>query len=245
MPVTNAAFADFIAHRGYRSQKHWSEEGWEWRERENVTAPLFWERGQHGWERVRFGRREPVPPDEPVQHVSWYEADAFARWADKRLPTEAEWERAAAWHERRGKNRFPWGRESAGYEANLGHRRFSPAPVGSYVGGESPVGCRQLIGDVWEWTSSHFLPYPGFLAYPYPEYSEVYFGEEYRVLRGGSWATDSSSPARLSGTSTSPTGGTSSPGSAARETPSVVGSGDESQCGSHLSRPGREAHRSC
>ncbi len=190
-PLRTRPSQDFIAHRGYRSQKHWSEEGWEWRERENVTAPLFWERGRQGWERVRFGRREPVPPDEPVQHVSWYEADAFARWAKKRLPTEAEWERAAAWHERRGKNRFPWGRESAGYEANLGHRRFSPAPAGSYVGGESPVGCRQLIGDVWEWTSSHFLPYPGFLAYPYPEYSEVYFGEQYRVLRGGSWATDS------------------------------------------------------
>ena len=86
VPVTNAAFADFIAHRGYRSQKHWSEEGWEWRERENVTAPLFWERGQHGWERVRFGRREPLPPDEPVQHVSWYEADAFARWAEEAPP---------------------------------------------------------------------------------------------------------------------------------------------------------------
>ena len=190
-PVTNAAFADFVEHRGYRSPKHWSPEGWAWRERENVTAPLFWEGGKHGWERIRFGLREPVPPEEPVQHVSWYEADAFARWAGKRLPTEAEWERAAAWHERRGKNRFPWGRESAGYEANLGHRRFSPAPAGSYVGGESPVGCRQLTGDVWEWTSSHFLPYPGFLAYPYPEYSEIYFGEEYRVLRGGSWATDS------------------------------------------------------
>ena len=189
-PVTNAAFADFIAHRGYRSSKHWSGEGWRWRERGNVVAPLFWEPAQHSWERVRFGRREPLPPDEPVQHVSWYEADAFARWAGKRLPTEAEWERAAAWHERRGKNRYPWGRESAGYEANLGHRRFSPAPAGSYVGGESPVGCRQLTGDVWEWTSSHFLPYPDFLAYPYPECSEIYFGEEYRVLRGGSWATD-------------------------------------------------------
>jgi iron(II)-dependent oxidoreductase len=189
-PVTNAAFVDFIGHKGYRTPKHWSPEGWEWREREDVSAPLYWELGADGWERVRFGRREPLPLDQPVQHVSWYEADAYARWAGKRLPTEAEWERAAGWHERRGKSRFPWGREFMGYEANLGRQRFSPAPTGSYAGGESPVGCVQLTGDVWEWTSSFFLPYPGFLSFPYPEYSEVFFGEQYRVLRGGSWATD-------------------------------------------------------
>ena len=189
-PVTNGDFVEFISRKGYRTEKHWSPEGWDWRERENVEAPLSWELGKDGWERVRFGLREPVPMDEPVQHVSWYEADAYARSVGKRLPTEEEWERAAAWHERRGKTRFPWGREFMGYEANLGHRRFSPAPAGSYAGGESPSGCVQLTGDVWEWTSSTFHAYPGFLAYPYPEYSEVFFGEEYRVLRGGSWATD-------------------------------------------------------
>jgi gamma-glutamyl hercynylcysteine S-oxide synthase len=189
-PVTNGQFVEFIAQKGYRTPKHWSAEGWEWRERADVTAPLYWELGADGWERTRFGRREPVPIEEPVQHVSWYEAEAYAKWAGKRLPTEAEWERAAAWDERRGKSRFPWGREFMGYEANLGRRRFRPAPAGSYAGGESPSGCVQLTGDVWEWTSSHFLPYPGFLSFPYPEYSEVYFGEEYRVLRGGSWATD-------------------------------------------------------
>jgi len=189
-PVTNADLVEFIAQKGYRTAKHWSPEGWAWREREDATAPLYWELGADGWERVRFGRREPVPMDEPVQHVSWYEADAYARWAGKRLPTEAEWERAAAWDERRGKSRFPWGREFMGYEANLGRQRFSPAPAGSYAGGESATGCVQLTGDVWEWTSSFFLPYPGFLSFPYPEYSEVFFGEEYRVLRGGSWATD-------------------------------------------------------
>jgi iron(II)-dependent oxidoreductase len=189
-PVTNAQLVEFIAQRGYHAPKHWSDAGWEWREREDVTSPLYWELGGHGWERVRFGRREPVPLDEPVQHVSWYEAEAFASWAGKRLPSEVEWERAAAWDERRGKSRFPWGREFMGYEANLGRRRFRPAPAGSYAGGESPSGCVQLTGDVWEWTSSHFLPYPGFLSFPYPEYSEIFFGEEYRVLRGGSWATD-------------------------------------------------------
>ncbi|MGH3134769.1 MAG: ergothioneine biosynthesis protein EgtB [Gaiellaceae bacterium] len=189
-PVTNGAYAEFVGHKGYRSPKHWSPEGWEWREREDVSAPVYWELGSDGWERVRFGRREPIPLDEPVQHVSWYEADAYARWAGKRLPTEVEWERAAAWDERRGRSRYPWGRESTGFEANLGHTRFSPAPAGSYAAGVSPSGCVQLTGDVWEWTSSFFQPYPGFLSFPYPEYSEVFFGEEYRVLRGGSWATD-------------------------------------------------------
>jgi iron(II)-dependent oxidoreductase len=189
-PVTNRAFAEFVDDNGYGTPKCWSAAGWEWRQAEDASAPLHWERGSGGWVRVRFGHREQPPPDEPVQHVSFFEAEAFARWAGKRLPTEAEWERAATWDERRGKSRYPWGREFMGYEANLGHTRFSPAPVGSYAGGESPTGCVQLTGDVWEWTSSYFQPYPGFLSYPYPEYSEVYFGEEYRVLRGGSWATD-------------------------------------------------------
>lgn len=189
-PVTNAQFARFVESRGYRVRRLWTAEGWEWRVRERVSAPLHWRRGPDGWERVRFGRREPLPPDEPVQHVSWHEADAYARWAGKRLPTEAEWERAAGWHPQKGKLRYPWGREWVGFEANLDRRRFSPTSVGSWSGGVSAVGCVQMVGDVWEWTSSAFAPYPGFLAFPYPEFSEVYFGDAYRVLRGGSWATD-------------------------------------------------------
>jgi iron(II)-dependent oxidoreductase len=189
-PVTNGLFAEFVQDRGYRSRRLWTDEGWEWREREGVLAPLYWEHGRDGWERVRFGRREPLPPWEPVQHVSWHEAAAFARWAGKRLPTEVEWERAAGWHHREGKQRYPWGREWTGFEASLDRRRFSPAPAGSYAGGVSPVGCVQMAGDVWEWTASPFEPYPGFLAFPYPEYSEVFFGGPDRVLRGGSWATD-------------------------------------------------------
>jgi len=189
-PVTNAEFAEFVSSRGYGSRRLWSPEGWDWRTREDANAPLFWEQGDDGWERIRFGRLEPLPPNEPVQHVSCYEAEAFARWAGKRLPTELEWERAAGWHEHEGKFRYPWGQEWMGFEASLDRRRFSPAPVGSYAGGVSPVGCVQMGGDVWEWTSSRFQPYPGFLAFPYPEFSEIYFGNEYRVRRGGSWATD-------------------------------------------------------
>ncbi len=189
-PVTNAQFAEFVDGRGYRSPKHWSTAGWEWREREDARAPLYWEGGRDGWERVRFGVSEPVPPTEPVQHVSYYEAEAFASWAGKRLPTEIEWERAATWHEQEGKFRYPWGQSWMGFEASLDRRRFSPAPVGSYAGGVSPVGCVQMGGDVWEWTSSTFHAYPGFVPFPGPECSEVNFGDDVRVLRGGSWATD-------------------------------------------------------
>jgi iron(II)-dependent oxidoreductase len=189
-PVTNGEFAEFVDSRGYRSPRNWSNAGWAWREREEAHAPLYWERGAYGWERIRFGRREPITPWEPVQHVSFYEAEAYAHWAGKRLPTEAEWERAAGWHSHEGKFRYPWGQAWMGFEASLDRRRFSPAPAGSYAGGVSPVGCVQMAGDVWEWTASTFEPYPGFLAFPGPECSEVNFGDEVRVLRGGSWATD-------------------------------------------------------
>ena len=189
-PVTNGEFAEFVDDGGYRTRKIWSDAGWEWREREDAAAPLYWERSDYGWERVRFGRREPITPWEPVQHVSFHEAEAFARWSGKRLPTEVEWERAAGWHDHEGKFRYPWGQAWMGFEASLDRRRWSPAPSGSYAGGVSPVGCAQMAGDVWEWTSSSFQPYPGFIPFPYPECSEVNFGDDVRVLRGGSWATD-------------------------------------------------------
>jgi iron(II)-dependent oxidoreductase len=189
VPVTNAAYRDFVEAGGYADRRHWSEEGWAWRTESGAQHPQFWNL-DGGWTRLRFGRIEAVPPDEPVQHVCWFEADAYARWAGKRLPTEAEWEKAATWDPEEGKRRYPWrDGDPAPEHANLGQRRFRPAAAGSYAEGESPWGCRQLIGDVWEWTSSDFLPYPGFEAFPYREYSEVFFGSEYKVLRGGSWAT--------------------------------------------------------
>jgi gamma-glutamyl hercynylcysteine S-oxide synthase len=123
--------------------------------------------------------------------VSYYEAEAFARWAGKRLPSEQEWEAAASWDPARGwKCRYPWGEEPPTVlAANLDQLAFGTAPVGAYPGNCSPIGCTGMIGDVWEWTSSRFAPWPGFTAFPYAEYSEVFFGDEYRVLRGGSWAT--------------------------------------------------------
>nr|PZN43046.1 MAG: ergothioneine biosynthesis protein EgtB [Actinomycetota bacterium] len=191
-PVSNGEYAAFIADGGYDDPRWWTPEGWEWRCRTGVTAPLFWERDGDTWWRMRFGRIEPVPMDEPVQHVSWFEADAYARWAGKRLPTEAEWEKACGWDVAAGRSRrYPWGDEEPGPDrANLGHRIARPAPIGAYPRGASPCGAEQMIGDVWEWTASWFLPYPGFRAFPYREYSEVFFGHRFRVLRGGSWATD-------------------------------------------------------
>jgi gamma-glutamyl hercynylcysteine S-oxide synthase len=189
-PVTNRAYLAFAEAGGYDDERWWTAAGWEWRSTSGRRAPGFWRREGGQWLRRRFGRVEPVPPDEPVQHVCWYEADAYARWAGKRLPTEAEWEKAARWDpQTQQARRYPWGDEYEEGRANLGQRRLRPAPAGAYPGGASAYGVQQMIGDVWEWTSSDFRPYPGFRAFPYREYSEVFFGPEYKVLRGGSWAT--------------------------------------------------------
>ncbi|MCH0541576.1 ergothioneine biosynthesis protein EgtB [Streptomyces sp. MUM 203J] len=186
-PVTCGAYRAFVDDGGYRDPRWWAPEGWTFVREQDLKAPLFWRREGGQWLRRRFGVVEPVPDDEPVLHVSWYEADAYARWAGRRLPTEAEWEKAARHDPATGRSRrYPWGDTDPGpRHANLGQRHLRPAPAGSYPEGESPLGVRQLVGDVWEWTASDFLPYPGFAAFPYREYSEVFFGPEYKVLRGG------------------------------------------------------------
>jgi len=193
-PVTNGAWAAFLADGGYDEPRHWTPEGWAWRIEARLERPSGWAPdGSGGWIRNRFGAHEPVPADEPVQHVCWYEADAFARWAGRRLPTEVEWEVAATCDPTTGtKQRHPWGdgpwRPGL---ANLGQARLGPDPVGAHPEGRSPVGCFAMEGDVWEWTSSGFEPWPGTTAFPYREYSEVFYGGDYKVLRGGSWATSS------------------------------------------------------
>jgi iron(II)-dependent oxidoreductase len=189
-PVTNRAYLAFVEAGGYEDPRLWGPDGWAWRNESDAVHPAFWAReGDGGWSRTRLGRREELPLEEPVQHVCWYEADAYARWAGRRLPTEPEWEKAASWEAAGAKRRFPWGEAQPDEQrANLA-LRFGPVAAGSLPAGESPCGARQLMGDVWEWTASDFRAYPGFEAFPYPEYSEAFFGPDYKVLRGGSWAT--------------------------------------------------------
>ncbi|MEC5180886.1 ergothioneine biosynthesis protein EgtB [Arthrobacter sp. CG_A4] len=191
-PVTSGAYEQFIAGGGYDDPSWWHPDGWQHRNEVGLRTPKYWHRADGQWMRKRFGAVEPVPADEPVQHVCWYEADAYARWAGRRLPTEAEWEKAARFDPASGRSRrFPWGdAEPSAEDANLGGTALRAAPAGSYPDGESPLGVRQLIGDVWEWVASDFQPYPGFTVFPYEEYSQVFFGSDYKVLRGGSWATD-------------------------------------------------------
>jgi gamma-glutamyl hercynylcysteine S-oxide synthase len=189
-PVTNGAYLRFIRDAGYERREWWCEEGWAWKEEFAITGPGGWTADDTA--EARLGRVQPLHPNRPVSHVTWYEADAFARAHGVRLPTEFEWEKAASWDEQAQAARpYPWGRRRAvpGLHANVDQRGCGTAPVGAYPAGASPYGCLGMIGDVWEWTTSTFGGYPGFVAHPYREYSEVFFGEEYRVLRGGSWAT--------------------------------------------------------
>ena len=189
-PITNATYLTFVEGGGYERREWWSDEGWAWKEQYDITRPLAWTADLDAeW---RLGRLEPLDPHRPVVHVSWFEADAFARAHGARLPTEFEWEKAATWDQERCEAcRYPWGDESpsAGRPRKRGSARMGTAPAGAYSAGSSPSGCLGMIGDVWEWTSSNFDGYPGFVAHPYKEYSEVFFGTDYRVLRGGSWAT--------------------------------------------------------
>jgi iron(II)-dependent oxidoreductase len=181
-PVTQAQFAAFVAEGGYRRDEFWSEAGRRWRRDVGAERPVYW-----GPEETRrdFDRWVPLEPHRPVINVCWHEAEAYARWAGRRLPTEAEWERAA------GPRRFPWGDEPPTPErANMDWRAMGCVDVGALPAGDSPVGCRQMIGNVWEWTATTFGPYPGFEPDPYREYSEPWFGTR-KVLRGGSWSTPS------------------------------------------------------
>jgi iron(II)-dependent oxidoreductase len=188
-PVTNAEYQAFIDAGGYDDERWWTAEGWRHRKDAGLSGPMHWN-GDGTY--TRFGVTEPVRPDEPVVHVCFHEAQAYARWAGKRLPIEAEWEKAARFDPATGHTRRnPWGDDGWTPErANLGQRHLAPAPVGAYPQGASPLGVHQLIGDVWEWCDTTFHGYPGFAAFPYREYSEVFFRPTYRILRGGSFGTD-------------------------------------------------------
>ena len=188
----NGAYAAFVDAGGYDDPRWWSESGWAHRLEAGLVAPQFWDRDGDSWWRRRFGVAEPVPADEPVCHVCFYEAEAYARGPASGCPPRRSGRRPPASTRRpaaRGATRGATTSPTPAH-ANLGQRHLQPAPVGAYPAGASPLGVHQLIGDVWEWTTSGFHPYPGFSAFPYPEYSEVFFGGDYRVLRGGSFGTD-------------------------------------------------------
>jgi gamma-glutamyl hercynylcysteine S-oxide synthase len=193
-PVTNRAYLAFVEDGGYEKREYWGEEGWEWIQSEKISTPKHWyQREPHSWWTQRFGFDERLRMDVPVVHVSYYEADAYARWSGKRLPTEAEWEKAASWDPKTETKRlYPWGDGPPALgeaRANLDQLAFGPAEVGAYPAGASAYGVLGMIGDLWEWTDSEFSSYPGFEAFPYREYSEIFFQDGYMVLRGGSWAT--------------------------------------------------------
>jgi iron(II)-dependent oxidoreductase len=186
-PVTNAEFVRFVADGGYARDELWSDEGRRWRSASGARAPVYWQRAGDAWMLRRYDRLVPLAPHHPIVHVSWFEAEAYCRWAHRRLPSEAEWELAATSYDGRA---FPWGdAPPSASTANLEARCGGTVDVAAHPEGDSPYGCRQMIGNVWEWTSSRFAPYPGFVADPYAEYSAPWFATPHMVLRGGCWAT--------------------------------------------------------
>lgn len=190
--VTNEEYVRFIEEGGYARREWWSDEGWTWRERENWNFPLHWTQVEgKGWCARTMFDEGLIAATHPVTGISWYEAEAYARFRRKRLPTEAEWEKAASWDAARGrKRRYSWGDENPSSDlCNSNYQFWGTTPVGSFPKGASPYGCLDMTGNVWEWTSDAFAGYEGFRAFPYPEYSEEWFDGDHRVLKGGSWAT--------------------------------------------------------
>jgi iron(II)-dependent oxidoreductase len=197
--VTNGEFKHFVEDGGYRRSELWSAEGWQWRTAVMAEHPVYWQQEENGrWLRRNFDEWVALDERLPVIHVNWHEANAYCGWAKRRLPTEAEWEMAASAKPSANgldlsqhKRRYPWDDDSPTLKhANLDWRELGCVPVDALAAGDSAFGCRQMIGNVWEWTASAFQPYPGFVAGPYKEYSEPWFGN-HKVLRGGCWATRS------------------------------------------------------
>ena len=191
-PVSNGEYLEFMNAGGYKDFRWWHSAGWEKVNTENWQAPLYWEQQDGEWMIRDFGGLHPATEklNEPVSHVSFLEASAYAKWAGKRLPTEAEWEKAATLSpSSNAKQEFPWGDSPPDdSKANLFENGFwNPAPIGSFPEGQSAYGCQQMIGDVWEWTTSDYTPYPGFKS-EFDEYNDKWFVGQ-KVLRGGSFAT--------------------------------------------------------
>ena len=191
-PITNGQYLEFIEDGGYNDFRYWLSDGWDKVQNDKWNAPMYWEKVDDIWMTNYFLGKREVNPNEPVCHVSFYEADAYSKWAGKRLPTEAEWEKAACWDEKtQTKTIFPWGDKSPDTnKANLLESYlWNCTEIGAYPDGKSHCGCQQMIGDVWEWTSSEFTGYPGFKS-GFSEYNDKWFANQ-KVLRGGSFGTPS------------------------------------------------------
>ena len=189
-PVTNSQYQKFIDDGGYTDYKFWLSDGWEEVMNNQWNSPMYWFKEDNQWYIKDFLGKRKINPNEPVCHVSFYEADAYCRWAGKRLPTESEWEKSALWdEEKQRKAIFPWGNETPSENnANLLESYiWGCSEIGSYPQGKSPSGCHQMIGDIWEWTSSEFVGYPGFKT-GFSEYNDKWFTNQ-KVLRGGSFGT--------------------------------------------------------
>jgi iron(II)-dependent oxidoreductase len=192
--VTNEEFSAFVEDGGYQREPLWHREGWRWRQQAQAAHPLYWRRDSGGWQRRIYDRWQTLRMHEPVIHVNWYEADAYCRWACRRLPSEAEWEFAATTGQLPpgSKTRYPWGEAVPGaLHANLFGAADGVVEVAAFAEGDSAWGCRQMLGNVWEWTADWFQPYPGYVRDPYREYSAPWFGN-HKVLRGGCFATRAS-----------------------------------------------------
>ncbi len=189
--VSNAEFMEFVDSGAYATRSLWNKDDWNWRRRAGAEYPLYWEKRDGVWHEARFGQWQALRPWHPVCHVNLHEARAFCRFAQRRLPTEAEWEMAASRDSQHAKNRiYPWGDSPpAAEQVQMSLASAGTADVRSKAPGDSALGCRQMLGNVWEWTSSKFAPYPGFEQGAYEDYSVPYFHKK-PVLRGGAWATD-------------------------------------------------------
>jgi len=197
--VTNEEFAAFVADDGYQRRNLWHDIGWGWRQRTESEHPVYWIKdGSNNWLMRHYAETIKLPPHQPVVHINWFEASAYCNWAKRRLPSEIEWEVAASTEPlsngtefSTNKRRYPWGNDPDTLSrANLDARGLGAVDVAAFSAGDSAWGIRQMLGNVWEWTSSNFEPYPGFKADSYKEYSEPVFGTR-KVLRGGTWATHS------------------------------------------------------
>jgi len=185
-PVCNQDFAEFLNAGGYRTRSLWNKDDWNWRRRQNIETPLYWKKLDGVWHEKHNGSWCPIRPWYPICNINLHEARAFCRFANRRLPSEAEWEMAASWNpQTKTKNIFPWGNSQAPF-AQL--QAGDTADVRAFPEGDSALGCRQMLGNVWEWTSDKLHPYPGYKPGPYADYSAPYLGKK-PVLRGGSWAT--------------------------------------------------------